>query len=172
MKKIVSMLLCLSLLALAGCARSEQAKNNSNPLPTETWSGNSSGNPHQDKPSDDGPHGSGGAWAIDEIAPHELEPSGRMRGNLARSMRIDIGTVELAAHTTSRFDLTSSEENATLRFLLISADAGEAVEGSVTGSGGVTLNITAAGRYVLTLENLSELDVYFTIDYAFGGTSL
>ena len=35
-----------------------------------------------------------------------------------------------------------------------------------------TLEIAAEGKYVLTLENLSASDVYFTVDYDFGGISL
>ena len=147
MRKIISLFFCLTLL-LTGCAKS------------------------RDKSSDDGTDGTGGVWAIEKSAPQELKPVGRMRGNIARFMRVDIGTVELAAHTVARFDLTGSEENAALRFLLISVGPGEVVEGSVTGSGGVTLKVNAAGTYVLTLENLSELDVYFTVDYAFGGTPI
>lgn len=163
MKKIVSILLCLSILTLAGCARSDQAEKDDKPLPSETQSEN---------PTHDGPHASGGAWAIDGVTPQELKRSGRMRGNIALFMRVDIGTVELAANTVARFDLTSSKEDAALRFLLTNAETGEVVEGTVTGSGGLTLKITAAGPYVLTLENLSELDVYFTVDYAFGGTPI
>ncbi len=82
-----------------------------------------------------------------------------MRGNIALFMRIDIGTVELAAGAAPRFDLTGSEADATLRFLLTNAETGEIAEGSVTGSGGVTLKIAAAGKYVFTLENLSASDV-------------
>ncbi len=105
-------------------------------------------------------------------APVMLKTVGRLRGSVAPYIKLDIGVIRLEAGACPRFEVTVDSGEAALSLRIADTATGESLEGTVTGSGRVEFENVRGGEYILTLENLSIFNAYFTIDYDFGRISI
>lgn len=100
----------------------------------------------------------------------ELNNKGSRRGQIAPSHKLPLGTIDLAAGTNATFGIKCARKDAKLKIVFTGNKSGVILEDTVMGSDNVTFEIKADDKYSVTVENASDFDVDFTLEYFIGGS--
>lgn len=100
----------------------------------------------------------------------KLKEEGSLHGEIEVTHELPVGEIELSEGKTILFHIETKSAAAELKITLTGSETGTILEGSVIGTGDISLEIDTSDEYTVVLENCSVYGVQFTIDYSIGGS--
>ena len=100
----------------------------------------------------------------------KLKEEGSLHGEIEVTHKLPVGEIELSEEKTILFHIETKSAEAELKITLTGSETGTILEGSVIGTGDISLEIDTSDEYTVVLENCSIHGVQFTIDYSIGGS--
>ena len=100
----------------------------------------------------------------------KLKEEGSLHGEIEVTHKLPVGEIDLSEGKTVLFHIETKSAAAELKITLTGSETGTILEGSVIGTGDISLEIDTSDEYTVVLENCSIYGVQFTIDYSIGGS--